>query len=278
VSVGDPEHDVESDESDGQEQRKSAVSTVTDKLLGWVNGPDVADEEEFGGPELTIVEHLQELRSRLTKCAIALVVGTVIGLIFSEPIFHFLLRPAGTDFRVIVTEPTEFFTTYFKVAIMTGVAIAMPVLLYQIFSFVGPGLTRKERRLVLTMIPVATLFFILGMTFAYFVVLPFAARYLFHMGDNIAQEFIKISSYIGFVTTIELWIGAAFETPLIIYILAKVHLISVQRLTRYRKYAILAVFIIAAAITPTPDPFNQTLVAVPLYLLYELGILFARLA
>ena len=116
------------------------------------------------------------------------------------------------------------------------------------------------------------------MAFGYIVVLPFAIKFLVFGISDIATATIRIGNYIGWVTSFELWLGAAFETPLIIYLLAKVHLVTVQRLTRYRKYAILAVFIIAAAITPTPDPFNQTLVAIPLYLLYELGILFARFA
>ncbi len=255
------------------------MSTVADKIRDWVTGPPstAEEDEEYGGPEMTIVEHLQELRMRLTKCAFALVIGTIIGLIFAEQIFHLLMRPAGPDFRAYQIEMTEMFMTYFKVAIMTGIALGMPVFVYQIFAFVGPGLTRKERRIVLTLLPAVSLFFIFGMLFGYFVVLPFAVHYLLHFSD-LAVDAIRISNYIGFVTTVELWLGAAFETPLIIYMLAKVNLVNVKRLTSYRKYAILAVFIIAAAITPTPDPFNQTLVAIPLYLLYELGILFARLA
>jgi sec-independent protein translocase protein TatC len=255
------------------------VSTVADKIKDWVSGgPDTVEEEEgYGGPEMSIVEHLQELRMRLTKCAFALVIGTIIGLIFSDPIFNLLKRPAGPEFHLYFFEMTEMFMAYFKVAIMTGVALAMPVFVYQVFGFVGPGLTRKERRVVLTLLPAVSLFFIFGMMFGYFVVLPFAVHYLLNFSD-VAQHIIGISNYVGFVTTVELWLGAAFETPLIIYMLAKVNLVTVRRLTTWRKYAILAVFIIAAAITPTPDPFNQTLVAIPLYLLYELGILFARLA
>ena len=255
------------------------MSTVADKIKDWVSGgpEQVEEEEEYGGPELTIVEHLQELRGRLTICALALVITTVIGLIFSDPIFRILLLPGGPGFRTVFTEMTEMFTTYFKVAIMTGIAGAMPVFVYEVFGFVGPGLTRKERRIVITLLPLVSLFFVLGMAFGYFVVLPFAVRYLLNFSD-IAQHFIRISNYIGFVTSVELWLGLAFETPLIIYMLAKVNLVNVRRLASYRKYAILAVFIIAAAITPTPDPFNQTLVAIPLYLLYELGILFARFA
>ncbi len=254
------------------------MSTVVDKLKDWVSGgPDVAEEEEFGGPEMTIVEHLQELRSRLTWCAIAMVIGTVIGLVFSNQVFGILLNPAPPGFKPVYIEMTEMFTSYFKVAIMTGAAIAMPVFVYEVIAFVSPGLTRKERRIVFTLLPLVSVFFLFGMLFGYFVVLPFATRYLLTF-STVATDEIRISNYIGFVTTVLFWMGLAFETPLVIYMLAKVHLVDVHRLSRYRKYAILAVFIIAAAITPTPDPFNQTLVAVPLYLLYELGILFARFA
>jgi sec-independent protein translocase protein TatC len=247
-------------------------------MMNWVSGgPDVTDEEEFGGPELTIVEHLIELRVRLTRCAIALVIGSIIGLIFSQQIFELLKRPAPENLHLIYIEMTEMFMTYFKVAFMTGFALSMPVFVWQIFGFVGPGLTRRERRVFWKFLPPITLFFAFGMLFAYFVVLPFATSYLLGF-TSVADPQIRVGNYVGFVTTFMLWIGAAFETPLIIYALAKVNLVTVQRLTKYRKYAILIVFIIAAAITPTPDPFNQTLVAVPLYLLYELGILFARFA
>lgn len=256
------------------------MSTVVDRVKDWVSGgPDVPEEEEFGGPELTIVEHLIELRQRITKCALALVVGTVIGLLFFTTVFDALKEPLPADLKkvLIYTEMTEMFTTYFKVAILTGAAIAMPVLVYQVFAFVGPGLTRKERRWVFALLPLVSVFFLFGVAFGYLVVLPFAVRYLLTFTTEV-QPLIRVSNYFGFVTTVLFWLGLAFETPLIIYMLAKVKLVTVQRLSRYRKYAILAVFIIAAAITPTPDPFNQTLVAIPLYLLYELGILFARLA
>ena len=228
------------------------MSTIVDKLKDWANGaPDATEEDDFGGPELTVVEHLQELRSRLTICALAMVVGTIIGLVFSNQVFHLLLMPAPPGFHPIAIEMTEMFTSYFKVAIMTGVALAMPVFVYEIFSFAGPGLTRRERRTILTLLPLVSFFFIAGMAFAFFVVLPFATRYLLTFSD-IATADIRISNYIGFVTTVELWLGVAFETPLIIYMLAKVNLVDVHRLSKYRKYAILAVFIIAAAITPTP--------------------------
>jgi sec-independent protein translocase protein TatC len=254
------------------------VSAVVDKLKDWMGtGPELEEGEELGGPELTIVEHLQELRRRLTWCALALIVGTVIGLVFSEQIFNLLLKPAPAGFKPTFIEMTEMFTTYFKVAIMTGAAVAMPIFVVQVILFVGPGLTRKERRWVITLIPLIFVFFAMGVTFGYLVVLPFAARYLLTFSD-VATAQIRIGNYIGFVTTVLFWLGLAFQTPLVIFMLAKVHLITVARLTKYRKYAILAVFIIAAAITPTPDPFNQTLVAIPLYLLYELGILFARFA
>jgi sec-independent protein translocase protein TatC len=256
------------------------VSTVVDKLKDWVAGPpDVVEEEDYGGPELTIVEHLVELRQRVTRMAIALVVGTIIGLIFFQQIFEWLKQPLPADLKnaLIYIEMTEMFTTYFKVAIFTGAAIAMPVFVWQIIGFVGPGLTRKERRIVFTLLPLVFFFFLAGVAFGYFVVLPFAVHYLLTFSQEATPQ-IRVGNYFGFVTSVLFWLGLAFQTPLVIYVLARVNLVTVQRLTKYRKYAILAVFIIAAAITPTPDPFNQTLVAIPLYLLYELGILFARFA
>ena len=254
------------------------MSTVVDKVKDWVSGsPDPTDEVDYGGPELTIVEHLIELRARLTRCAIALIIGTIIGLIFSTQVFDVLLHPAPADFHPITIEMTEMFATYFKVAIYTGAALAMPVFVWQVFGFVAPGLTRRERRYVWTYLPFISILFAIGIAFGYFVVLPFATNYLLSF-KSVAEPLIRIGNYIGFVSSVLFWMGMAFETPLIIFLLAKVNLVSVKRLASYRKYAILVVFIVAAAITPTPDPFSQTMVAIPLYLLYELGILFARFA
>lgn len=231
--------------------------------------------EEFEGKKLTIIEHLEELRNRLIISVAALVIATCLSLTFTGWFLQILIAPSGI--KPIFLRPTEMFITYFQVALIGGLAISMPVIVYQIIRFVVPGLKPSEKKSLYFVIPVATLLFVIGVVFCFELLLPFALRYLLTFGGDIAQAQISIEEYISFVTTLLLWMGLAFETPLIIVFLAKIHVVTHKQLRGYWKYAILAAFVIAAIITPTPDPFNQTMVAVPLYLLYEIGVLFARI-
>lgn len=226
---------------------------------------------------MTIFEHLDELRGRLIKSVIALMVTTLFSLIFTSRFLKLLIAPMG-NLQPIFLRPTEMITTYFKIALISGVALAMPVIIYQFVLFILPALKPNERRYLYIIVPGATISFVVGLFFAYFALLPFAVRYLLNFGGDIARAQWTIGEYIGFVTTILLWIGLAFETPLVIFFLAKLGIITPAMLSHYRKYAILAIAVIAAVITPTPDPFNMMIVMVPLYLLYEAGVLLARLA
>ena len=226
---------------------------------------------------MTIFEHLEELRGRLIKSVIALMVTTLLSLIFTSRFLKILTAPMG-NLQPIFLRPTEMIITYFQIALISGVALAMPVIIYQFVLFILPALKPNERRYLYIIVPGATISFVVGLLFTYFAILPFAVRYLLTFGGNIARAQWTIGEYIGFVTTLLLWIGLAFETPLVIFFLAKLGIINPAMLSRYRKYAILAVAVIAAIITPTPDPFNMMIVMVPLYLLYEAGVLLARLA
>ena len=232
--------------------------------------------EETEGKKLTIIEHLEEFRTRLVISAIALVVTTGFSLIFTGRFMEFLLVPSG-GIKPVFLKPTEMFITYFKVALIGGAALAMPVIVYQLIRFIVPGLKPNEKRYLYMVVPATTLLFILGLAFAYWVLLPFALRYLLTFGGDIASAMISIGEYISFVTTLMLWMGLAFELPIVIVFLAKLRVVSYKQLRGYWKYALVGAFLVAAVITPTPDPFNQTLVAVPLYLLYEVGVLFARI-
>jgi sec-independent protein translocase protein TatC len=181
--------------------------------------------------------------------------------------------------RPIFTTPTEMFTTTFKICVLGGFSLALPIVLYQVIAFVWPALIyERERRWVFIIIPLASVFFIVGILFCYFFLLPFALNYLLTFGKGIAVAMPNIGTYIGFVTTLMFWIGVVFETPLFVFFLAKLHIVSYQKLKSFWKYAFLIAFIVGAVITPTPDPFNQTLVALPIFLLYLLGLVFARFA
>ncbi len=226
---------------------------------------------------VTIFEHLEELRGRLIKSVIALLVTTLLSLIFTSRFLKILTAPMG-NLQPVFLRPTEMITTYFKIALISGVALAMPVIIYQLVLFMLPALKPHERRYLYIIVPGATISFVVGLAFAYFALLPFAVRYLLTFGGDIARAQWTIGEYIGFVTTILLWMGVAFETPLVIFFLAKVGIITPAMLSHYRRYAILAIAVVAAVITPTPDPFNMMIVMVPLFILYEAGVLLAKLA
>ncbi len=227
--------------------------------------------------ELSIMQHLGELRHRLLASAVAVVLTTIIAFFFAQNIIGILLLPSGIP-RLIAISPTEAFTTYMRVALFSGIAFAMPVLLYEVFAYVDPALHPHERRFILTLGPFVLIMFVIGMAFCYFILLPAALKFLFTFGGEFIEAQPRASEYISFVTTFILAMGLVFEMPVIIYGITKVGLVKRSWLTKQRRYVFLLVFIIGAVITPTPDPFNQTLVAVPMYLLWELGLLLARFA
>lgn len=226
--------------------------------------------------QMTIIEHLEELRQRLMKCLLAVAVTTALSFAFTSQIMRILIAPAGI--KPVFLRPTEMFVTYFRVALLAGSILAMPVIVYQTVQFVWPGLRNSERAYLRIIVPAATLSFVLGVLFTYFVLLPFALRYLVSFGGDLVEAKWAIGEYISFVTTLLFWSGVIFETPLIMYFLARLRLISPQFLSRNRKFAIIIIAVLAAVITPTPDPFNMGLVMLPLLLMYEAGILLAKLA
>ncbi|MGB9879501.1 MAG: twin-arginine translocase subunit TatC [Anaerolineae bacterium] len=226
--------------------------------------------------QMTIIEHLEELRQRLMKCLIAVAITTAFSFVFTSQIMRILIAPAGI--KPVFLRPTEMFVTYFRVALLAGTILAMPVIVYQIIQFIWPGLQHSERSYLRIVVPAATFSFVLGVLFTYFVLLPFALRYLVSFGGDLVEAKWAIGEYISFVTTLLFWSGVIFETPLIIYFLARWRIVSPQFLSRNRKFAVLIIAVLAAVITPTPDPFNMGLVMLPLLLMYETGILLAKLA
>lgn len=168
------------------------------------------------------------------------------------------------------------FATYVKVALLAGMALAIPFVVYQGIMFVVPGLTPKERRYVYIWLPYVALSFAAGVLFGFYIVLPSAVRFLLTFGSDIATPQIRIGNYISTVSTLLFWMGVVFELPVVLLLLTKLGVLNRRILAQNRKYAVLVAFALAAIITPTPDPLNQTLVAVPIVLLYELSIFLAR--
>jgi len=239
--------------------------------------------------ELSLVQHLGELRDRLVVCAITLVITTGVAFYFGTQLIRLLLIPVDCTFipaytchepptTLISLSPTENFTTYFRVALFAGFALAMPVILYEIYAYIDPALLPKERRFIRFMgLPVIGLF-VTGMLFCYFVLLPNAIKFLINFGQEVIHNELRAADYLSFVTIFILGMGLIFEVPAAIFALIKIHIITRPWLAKQRRFAVLAAFVIGAVITPTPDPFNQTLVAVPIYLLFELGLFLARFA
>jgi sec-independent protein translocase protein TatC len=225
---------------------------------------------------MTLIEHLLELRTRLVRATIALIITTVLSIAFTKQLIEFLIRPMSGKHPVAL-HPTETIIIYFKVALISGVVLAMPVIVYELLMFILPGLTPKERRVVKIVVPAASVLFLIGVLFATLVMLPFAIRYLQGFLASTITPTYSIDKYISFVTTVMFWMGVVFETPLIIAFLAWMGVISPKQLSSGRRYAIVLIAIIAAVITPTPDPVNMTIVMVPLLLLYEIGVILAKI-
>lgn len=231
-----------------------------------------------GGPEMTLVDHLKELRNRVIVCGVALIVGVLGCAVFWETIVGWLLAPARADhpdFVLSVFSPTETIFILFKVALYGGITVASPVWVYELLRFIVPGLSPRERKVILPGILGVVFFLALGMSFAYWVILPTSLAFLLDFGSSNFDPVIGAKQYIEFALRIIFWVGVSFELPMVIAVLARLGMVRARQLVGFWRYAVVLVFIIAAVVTPTPDPLTQSLVAGPLLLLYVVGILFA---
>lgn len=226
---------------------------------------------------MTFTSHLGELRRRLMICIVALTAGTIICFIYRDFLFEILKRP-GNHPQLYFHEITGAVGPVFKVAMMGGFILAFPVIVHQIIMFLAPGLTSKEKRYLYLLLPGVTLFFLAGAAFAYFVLLPPILDFLFNWSSEIATPLVDIGSYVNTVVSIVFWMGVGFETPFVMYLLTVLRIGSPKMFNRFRKYWFVVTFILGAAITPTFDPVNQLMVASPFIVLYEVGIVFSRIA
>jgi sec-independent protein translocase protein TatC len=228
--------------------------------------------------KMPFMEHLGELRTRIMRSLIALLVGLVIAFPFAERITDFLARPVTKlGYKLVFTAPAEAFWVQMKVALICGLFISAPGILWQVWAFIAPGLHEHEKKYALPFVFIGSLMFLLGGAFSLFVVTPYAIAFLLSYARETLQPMITLENHIDFLLKFTLAFGAVFELPLVITILARIGVVTPKMLARNRKYAILGAFIAGAILTPTPDAFNQTLMAGPLILLYEVGIVCARL-
>jgi sec-independent protein translocase protein TatC len=238
--------------------------------------PSQASQQVEGG-EMTLLEHLLELRTRITIMAVAVALGMAI---FFVPAIGFrfieaLLAPAREsvpDFRPQFIEPMENIAVFFRVALLGGITVAMPVVVYQVLRFITPALTKNEKRWLFPLVFGATLSFLGGLAFGYYVVLPFTLKFLLTFGSTFAEADWRIGNYINFVTRMLLVLGLVFETPLLVMALAKMRLVTARQLLRQWRYAVILSFVLAAIVTPTIDPVTQSLVGGPIVALYFAGI------
>ena len=237
-----------------------------------------------GDREMTLLEHLEELRGRLVAAAVAVVAGILVALIpvpgfgsITENVIKLLAQKAPGG-NLLALGPGEAFFTFLEVSLIIGVALSMPVIIYQLLAFVTPALYENEKKYLLIAVPGVTVSFAIGVLFCYFLMLPFAIAFLGNFQTEIFDQRWAAERYLDFVTTFMFWVGITFELPIVMYFLSKLGVVSAQRMASFRKYAFVMAFVIGAVITPTPDPINQTIVSLPIYFLFELGVILARFA
>lgn len=225
---------------------------------------------------MSFFEHLEELRTRLIRAVIAIMIGFIICIFFKERLYNILADPIlallPKDSALVFTSLPDPFFIHLKVAFVVGMFLAFPYVLYQLWLFIKPGLLEHERKLALPAIVIATLLFYSGAAFAYFVVFPAAFSFFLGYETTVLKPMIAIKEYVSLVSLLMLAFGAVFETPVLIVFLGLLGLVDSAFLKKGRRYFVVIAFIIAAILTPTPDVVNQVLMAVPMLIFYELGI------
>lgn len=226
-------------------------------------------------PSKPLLQHLNELRQRLFKALLALTVTTLVSFSVAGQLIDYLSSPIGGRESLVSIEVTENIGIFMRVSILSGMILGMPVVVYQVFRFILPGLQGKERIWLLVGVPMASLLFASGVAFTWFVMIPAAVPYLINFLDITTQ--VRPSNYFEFITKLMFWIGLAFEMPLVVMVLARLEFVTAKQLLGAWRYALVGIAVVAAAITPTVDPVNMGLVMLPLSALYLISVLLAAL-
>ncbi len=229
------------------------------------------------------MQHTLELRKRLGWTVVCFLICTFAAFAFHNQIFSLLMEPAenfasAPNNKPIYTELTEYLSAAFKVSLFAGIILSTPVIIYQAVMFASPGLNKKEKIYLWILIPSSLSLFLIGAAFGYWVLLPPMIKFLLTFGSDVASPFIKIGNYTNIMISLLFWMGLIFETPLIMFFLSKIGVVNYKILRRFRRHTVVLAFVLGAIITPTIDPITQSLVAVPIILMYEAGIWLSWLA
>ena len=246
---------------------------MTDKNLSPQTESQPSDAQpsnENDDGTMSLTEHLTELRSRIIKSLIAVAVGSCVGYFFIDEIMARMAEPVG---KLYFMQPSEAFFTYLKMDIFVGFLIALPVIFYHVWKFFLPALTTSERAVLSIVVPLSVLLFFAGLAFSFFLVLPPAIKFFMSFGSEDLTAMFSLGRYFDFMLTFVLPFGFVFELPLVIIVLGKLGLLTSAFLGKYQRIVIFLSFVIGAIITPTPDIFTQSMIALPMILLYELGYL-----
>lgn len=231
------------------------------------------DEENTVIGDMSLVDHLQELRKRIIICLVAVGITSTGCYFYAAQLVHVITAPAG---KLYFMNPAEAFFAYLKISLFAGLLLALPVVLYQVWAFVIPALTTRERTAAVILVPASVFLFFLGITFSYYLVLPAGITFFMSFATDTLQPMISLGQYLSFVISFLLPFGCVFELPLFIVVLAKLGMIGSAFLRRKRKVVLVLSFVVGAVISPTPDVFSQTMVAVPIILLYELSLFIVK--
>ncbi|MBO8159081.1 twin-arginine translocase subunit TatC [Thermosyntropha sp.] len=227
----------------------------------------------------TIIEHLEDLRKALLISVIAIIIAAVFSFYYSEQILAIIMSPLKSlNENLVVTGVTEAFFVKLKLSFIAGFIIAFPIVVWAIWRFVKPALYPHERKYVYILFPVTVLLFAGGVLFAYFGILKLILNFFIYIAGENLETMFKVDQYVSFVLAFTIPFGIVFELPVVVFFLSKLGIISYEFMAKNRKYALLIIVILAAALTPGPDPFSQIMMAVPVYLLYEISIWITKIA
>ena len=222
---------------------------------------------------MSLIAHLTELRSRIIKCLVATGLGSVVGYYYIQEIMHYITLPAG---KLYYMQPAEAFFTYLKVACVAGFLLALPIIFWQVWRFFLPALTTRERMVLGIVVPTSVVLFFCGLAFSFFLVLPAGIKFFLGFGNTELEALLSVDKYFDFVIMFVLPFGFIFELSLVITILGKMGLITSAFLKKYQRIIIFLSFVVGALITPTPDVFTQSMIALPIIVLYEVGYFIVR--